>query len=78
MGVEPGLCLFCCLLTWQATAKSCMTTRLIPEQFVGPNRVPFSNAYTRLLRLTDYISGMTDSYAVSLYKQITGISLPGG
>jgi len=62
----------------KATAKSRMMIRLIPEQFVGPNRVPFSNSYTRLLRLTDYISGMTDSYAVSLYKQITGISLPGG
>ncbi|MCF6281728.1 MAG: dNTP triphosphohydrolase [Candidatus Polarisedimenticolaceae bacterium] len=62
----------------KATAKSRMMIRLIPEQFVGPNRVPFPNSYTRLLRLTDYISGMTDSYAVSLYKQITGISLPGG
>ncbi len=62
----------------KATAKSRMMIRLIPEQFVGPNRTPFPNAYTRLLRLTDYISGMTDSYAVSLYKQITGISLPGG
>ena len=61
-----------------ATAKSRMMLQLIPEQFVGPNRVSFTNPYTRLLHLTDYIAGMTDSYAVSLYKQITGISLPGG
>ena len=31
-----------------------------------------------LLMLTDFVSGMTDSYAVSLYKKVTGISLPGG
>ena len=55
-----------------------MMVRLIPEQFIGPNRRPSENGYTRLLRLTDFVSGMTDSYAVSLYKKMTGISLPGG
>lgn len=60
-----------------ASPRSNMIVRLIPEQFVGPRRVPDPNAYLRLLRLTDFISGMTDSYAVSLFKQLTGISLPG-
>lgn len=32
--------------------------------------------YQQLLAICDYISGMTDSYAVSLYKKLTGISLP--
>lgn len=32
--------------------------------------------YHALLAICDYISGMTDSYAVTLYKKITGISLP--
>jgi dGTPase len=32
----------------------------------------------RTLKVTDFISGMTDSFAVSLYKQLTGISLPTG
>jgi len=59
----------------QASARSQMTCRLISEQFIGPDRVPSSQVYTRLLRLTDYVAGMTDSYAVSLYKKITGISL---
>jgi dGTPase len=27
-------------------------------------------------KLTDYVSGMTDSFAVTLYKKIKGISLP--
>ena len=51
--------------------------KLIPESFIGPGNIPAPDAYTRLLRMTDYISGMTDSYAVSLYKKLRGISLPG-
>ena len=61
-----------------ASPRSQMMVRLIPVQFVGANRLPVQDAYTRLLRLTDFVSGMTDSYAVSLYKKLTGISLPGG
>lgn len=34
--------------------------------------------YTRLLKITDFVSGMTDSFAVSLFRKIKGISLPGG
>jgi len=59
-----------------AGARSLMMVKLVPEQFVGPGRVPAGSPYLRLLRLTDFVSGMTDSYAVSLYKKITGISLP--
>ena len=33
--------------------------------------------YERLLQATDYISGMTDSYAVDLYRKLYGLSLPG-
>lgn len=62
----------------RAAPRSRMLIRLIPEQFVGPERVPADDPYLRLLLLTDFVSGMTDSYAVSLYKKVTGISLPGG
>lgn len=34
-----------------------------------------TDPYKRLLRITDYVSGMTDSFAVALYKKIKGISL---
>lgn len=51
--------------------------RLIPEQFIGPDRIPSPDPYTRLQRVTDFVAGMTDSYAVSLYKKLRGISLPG-
>ena len=33
--------------------------------------------YARLMRLLDFVSGMTDSYAVSLYRTVKGIALPG-
>jgi dGTPase len=62
----------------KATPKSRMTVLLVPDQFIGPDRTPSPDLYTRLLRLTDFVAGMTDSYAVSLYKKLTGISLPGG
>ena len=62
----------------RASSRSRMLIHLVPEQFIGPDRVPNSDPYQRLLLLTDFVSGMTDSYAVSLYKKVTGISLPGG
>ena len=34
--------------------------------------------YLRLMRVIDFVSGMTDSFAVSLFRKIRGISLPGG
>lgn len=51
--------------------------RLLPQQFLGADGQPDADPYTRLIQLTDFVSGMTDSYAVSLYKKLTGISLPG-
>ena len=36
---------------------------------------PKATPYERLLIATDFISGMTDSYAVSLYKTVKGISI---
>ena len=62
----------------QADTRSQMLSHLVPEQFKGNGEGLSPNLYLRLLQLTDYISGMTDSYAVSIYKKITGISLPGG
>jgi dGTPase len=53
------------------------TLKLLPTQFLGPEGIPDVNLYTRLLKITDFVSGMTDSYAVSLYRKLKGISLPG-
>lgn len=62
----------------RACPHSQMLLQLIPAQFIGPARQPATDPYTRLLLLTDFVSGMTDSYAVALYKKVTGISLPNG
>lgn len=62
----------------KASPKSRMLIYLIPEQYVGPRREPHANLYQRILGITDFISSMTDSYAVTLFKKMTGISLPSG
>jgi dGTPase len=61
----------------RASAKSQTLFYLMPAQFrVTDGRS--EDVYLRTLKVTDFISGMTDSFAVSLYKQLTGISLPTG
>ncbi len=39
------------------------------------NEAWLASAYLRLLSVLDYVSGMTDGYAVSLYQKLKGISL---
>lgn len=56
------------------TARSLGVCRLLPKS--TQRKFKTEGKYERLLRVTDFVSGMTDSYAVSLYKQIKGISLP--
>ncbi|MDE1171062.1 MAG: deoxyguanosinetriphosphate triphosphohydrolase [Verrucomicrobium sp.] len=46
--------------------------QLVPKQFLDK-----ATPYEQLLSILDFVSGMTDSYAVGLYKKIKGISLPG-
>jgi dGTPase len=57
--------------------KSKNLMKLLPGQFLGAGRKPDDDLYIRLLKITDFVSGMTDSYAVSLFRKIKGISLPG-
>lgn len=55
--------------------------RIFSKQLI--NRVPAQyqlkegDPYSRLRAVLDFISGMTDIYALDLYRKITGISLPG-
>jgi dGTPase len=46
---------------------------LIPSQFTKAK-----SKYEALLAATDYVSGMTDSFAVTLFKRLKGIELPRG
>ncbi len=45
----------------------------IPEQFEVYTGTP----YERIRNILDFISGMTDVYALDLYRKITGITIPG-
>lgn len=46
--------------------------KLIPAQF----RIDDENPYERLRSVIDYISGMTDLYALEIYRTINGIEMP--
>ena len=61
----------------KVSRRSQKLVSLIPTQFLESDRTASRSTYQRLLRITDFVSGMTDSYAVSLYKKVRGISLPG-
>ncbi len=43
-----------------------------------PGVFPEADLYTRVLKLTDFVAGMTDHYVVRLYRELSGIRLPGG
>lgn len=60
----------------KVSPKNKTIIKLIPKQFLGEDGKPDKDLYTRLLKITDLVSGMTDSYAVSIYRKIKGISLP--
>ncbi|MCK5782593.1 MAG: dNTP triphosphohydrolase [Flavobacteriales bacterium] len=49
---------------------------LLPTEFIGENRVPNDKLYNRILDICAYVSSMTDTYAISLYKKLKGIQLP--
>ena len=47
-----------------------MLARLIPNQFLG-----VTSRYESWLRVTDFISGMTDRFALDLYRKLKGIAI---
>lgn len=46
---------------------------VMPEQYKVHKD---DSIYTKIQTVTDYVSGMTDSYALNLYRKIKGIELP--
>ncbi len=46
---------------------------IIPQQY----HLHSDNLYDQLQTIVDFVSGMTDIYALDLYRKITGINLPG-
>lgn len=60
------------VLKSQPTHREKKILQLLPNQYMEADSTP----YGKTLNVIDFISGMTDSYAMELYKNITGISLP--
>ncbi|QYF94110.1 deoxyguanosinetriphosphate triphosphohydrolase [Massilia sp. PAMC28688] len=46
--------------------------QIVPAQFAAG-----ATRYQRLLGATDYVSGMTDSFALTLFRRLNGIEMPG-
>lgn len=47
--------------------------QLIPEQYRGTQ----DSTYEKIQSVVDFVSGMTDLYALDLYRKIKGINIPG-
>ena len=59
----------------ETTYRDKLYLRLIPKDYI--TLIKFEDSlYGRIRVLLDFISGMTDSYAVSLYRKINGTTLP--
>lgn len=51
-------------------------SRQLIERFSSQYEIRSENLETRIMAVLDYISGMTDVYALNIYQKINGISLP--
>lgn len=60
----------------QGSSKTRMLMEFMPDQFLSDNRIINQDPYMRYLQVTDFVSGMTDRYAIKVFKMITGVDLP--
>jgi dGTPase len=58
------------------TTRERMLLQLLPAQFLGHDGEPDADPYIRLLQIADFVAGMTDSYAVDMYRKLKGFDLP--
>ena len=58
------------------TTRESMLLKLLPPQFLGYGGEPDPDPYIRLLQVADFVAGMTDSYAVDMYRKLRGFDLP--
>lgn len=59
---------------YPAHSRSGKIIQLIPAQF--PVSLERKDLYKDVQSVVDYISGMTDLYAIDLYRKLTGINIP--
>lgn len=70
--ISSLLDIFCQAVLNPKSGHSKKVIQLIPEQYLSEGR---SN-YEKILSVLDFISGMTDVYALETYRLIKGINLP--
>jgi dGTPase len=70
--IQGLLAIFTTALRERSSLRGEHMRRLYPRLFQD------APAYERLKRLTDHVSGMTDHYAVRLYRELRGMRYPGG
>lgn len=51
-------------------------SRLLMNRVSQQYEIQAPKLYDRVMAVLDYISGMTDVYALDLYRKINGINLP--
>ncbi len=51
---------------------------LLPGQFLSADGRPATDLYTRVLAITDFVSGMTDTYAVAVAAKVRALRAGGG
>ena len=63
-------------LNGNVSLKNRTTVNLLPKRILNSSNKE-TEIYERMLMIIDFVSGMTDSFAISLFRKIKGISLPG-
>ena len=69
--ISSLLSIFCQAILNPKTGHSKKVIQLIPEQFISTG-----SDYEKVLSILDFVSGMTDIYALETYRLIKGINLP--
>jgi dGTPase len=60
----------------ESSKKNLTVFRLLPNTY--QEQIVATGSYYEISRICiDYISGMTDRFAINLYRKLTGITLPG-
>jgi len=76
LGIASGICYSCKQIP---DAKQIKFSSLLPDEYMideeEQGEFTYNDQYNRMLFVLDYVSGMTDNYAISLYRKIKGIAL---
>ena len=64
--------------TGNCTARDKSIVRLLPKETFQLPTGQTGQEYNLIMNIMDFVSGMTDSFAISLYRKIKGITLPSG